>query len=65
MDLDIGQLIMYALMGSVSLNTYFMKQELSGLRKENKEERDARNALELKVENIDARCRERHRVDVG
>lgn len=61
LEFSLGQFVIALLMGSVALNTYFVKRELSGLRADTKEEREARNSLALQLGELKARCEERHK----
>lgn len=62
LEFTFAQFITAVLMGSVALNTYFVKRELSGLRQDIKEEQLGRQSLALKFAELEARCHERHKT---
>lgn len=58
--MDLLQIITSVLLASVSVNTWFVKRELTGLRQDSKDERDKRGVIENEIAAMKARCDERH-----
>jgi hypothetical protein len=63
-DLNIETLVVLAVGGSISLNLYFLKKELSGLRNDVKDSHDKLMKIAFRVARRDIICQGRHGADL-
>lgn len=59
-DISLGQLLTSALLSMIAWISKGTRSEISNLRADIKEERDARGAIESRIAAMEARCKERH-----
>jgi hypothetical protein len=59
-DISLGQLLTSCLLGMIAWISKGTRSEITNLRADIKEERNARGVIEARISAMEARCKERH-----